>query len=56
MKGSSQNAQRKICQSSAKVKDLKGASKDMHDSMDERQLEELAGSSRKGKPEHVGKG
>ncbi|MFC3169894.1 DUF3008 family protein [Paracoccus fontiphilus] len=39
-----------------KVKDLKGASKDMHDSMDERQLEELAGSSRKGKPEHVGKG
>ena len=38
-----------------KVKDLKGASKDMHDSMSEAQLEDLAKTTRKGKPEHVKK-
>lgn len=38
-----------------KVGDLKGASKDMHDSMSEEQLEDLAQTSRKGKPEHVKK-
>ena len=36
----------------SKVKDLKGASKDMYDSMDERQLKDLADAKRKGKPEH----
>lgn len=39
-----------------KVKDLKGASKDMYDSMNEGQLEVLAETKRKGKPEHVKKG
>jgi hypothetical protein len=33
---------------------LKGASKGMADSMSEKQLEELASTKRKGKPEHVG--
>jgi hypothetical protein len=33
---------------------LKGASKDMAKSMSEKQLEELASTPRKGKPEHVG--
>ena len=33
---------------------LKGASKSMADSMSEKQLEELASTKRKGKPEHVG--
>ena len=33
---------------------LKGASKQMVDSMTETQLEELASTKRKGKPEHVG--
>jgi hypothetical protein len=37
-------------------KALKGASRSMAASMDERQLEELAATKRKGKPEHVGKG
>lgn len=32
--------------------DLKGASKSMESSMSEKQLEELASGSRKGKPEH----
>jgi hypothetical protein len=32
---------------------LKGASKSMEDSMSEKQLEELASTKRKGKPEHV---
>jgi hypothetical protein len=32
---------------------LKGASKGMADSMSEKQLEELASTKRKGKPEHV---
>lgn len=33
---------------------LGGASKEMADSMSEKQLEELAKGSTKGKPEHVG--
>lgn len=33
--------------------DLKGASKSMVESMSEKQLEELAHTSRKGKPDHV---
>lgn len=33
--------------------DLQGASKSMEKSMTEKQLEELASSKRKGKPEHV---
>ncbi|APW72261.1 MULTISPECIES: DUF3008 family protein [Sphingopyxis] len=33
--------------------DLKGASREMVDSMSEKQLEELARGARKGKPEHV---
>ena len=34
---------------------LKGASKQMEESMSERQLEEFAHTKRKGKPEHVEK-
>lgn len=34
---------------------LKGASKEMHDSMTEKELEELASTKRKGKPEHAAK-
>jgi hypothetical protein len=34
---------------------LKGASKGMADSMSEKQLEELAATKRKGKPEHASK-
>lgn len=33
---------------------LKGASRDMYESMSEEQLDELASTQRKGKPEHVG--
>jgi hypothetical protein len=33
---------------------LKGASKQMAESMTEKQLDELASTKRKGKPEHVG--
>jgi hypothetical protein len=33
---------------------LKGPSKDMAESMTEKQLEELAATKRKGKPEHAG--
>lgn len=33
---------------------LKGASKSMAESMSEKQLEELAATKRKGKPEHAG--
>ena len=33
---------------------LKGASKSMAESMSEKQLEELASTKRKGKPEHAG--
>ena len=36
-----------------KVKDLKGASKGMYDSMSAKQLEEFAATKTKGKPEHV---
>ncbi|MCZ4109421.1 DUF3008 family protein [Brevundimonas diminuta] len=35
--------------------ELKGASKSMLESMSEKQLEELAHTRRKGKPEHVSK-
>lgn len=36
------------------VGDLKGASKEMYDSMTERQLEDFAETKRKGLPEKVG--
>lgn len=36
-----------------KPSELKGASREMHDSMSEKQLEEFASTRRKGKPEHV---
>jgi hypothetical protein len=35
-----------------KVKELKGASKDMYDSMSEKELEEFAETEHKGLPEH----
>lgn len=35
-----------------KASELKGAAKDMYDSMSEQQLEEFASTRRKGKPEH----
>jgi hypothetical protein len=35
-----------------KKSDLKGASRDMYDSMSRKQLEELAQTSRKNKPSH----
>lgn len=35
--------------------DLKGASRHMVDSMSEKDLEDMASTSRKGKPDHVGK-
>lgn len=35
--------------------DLKGASRSMEESMTEKELEELASTKRKGKPEHVRK-
>jgi len=38
-----------------KVSSLKGASKSMYESMSERQLDELASTERKGKPEHKSK-
>lgn len=34
--------------------ELRGASKEMYDSMSESELEEFAGTTRKGKPEHKG--
>ena len=37
------------------VGDLKGASKSMYDSMSEKQLDEIASTKRKGKPEHKSK-
>lgn len=37
----------------AKRSELKGASKEMYDSMSEKQLEELASTRRKGKPQRV---
>ncbi|GGF78547.1 hypothetical protein GCM10007301_43160 [Azorhizobium oxalatiphilum] len=36
-----------------RVKDLKGASKQMYASMSERELDELASTPQKGKPDHV---
>ena len=36
-----------------KVSELKGASREMYESMSEKQLEEFAETKRKGKPEHV---
>lgn len=36
-----------------KPSELKGASREMHDLMSEKQLEEFASTKRKGKPEHV---
>ena len=35
-----------------KVSDLKGASKSMYDSMSEKELDDMASTKRKGKPEH----
>lgn len=35
-----------------KVSNLQGASKSMYKSMSEKELEEMASTSRKGKPEH----
>ncbi|OHV22058.1 MULTISPECIES: DUF3008 family protein [Rhizobium] len=36
-------------------RELKGASKQMEESMSEKQLEEFASTKRKGKPEHASK-
>jgi hypothetical protein len=36
-----------------KLSELKGASKQMYESMNEDQLEDFASTRRKGKPEHV---
>ena len=38
-----------------KVSDLQGASKSMYDSMSESELEDMASTERKGKPEHDSK-
>ncbi|MBF6615684.1 DUF3008 family protein [Pollutimonas thiosulfatoxidans] len=38
-----------------KVSDLKGASKSMYESMSQKELDELASTKRKGKPEHKSK-
>lgn len=38
-----------------KVGELKGASKSMYKSMSEKELDELASTKRKGKPEHKSK-
>jgi Protein of unknwon function (DUF3008) len=38
-----------------KVSELKGASKSMYKSMSERQLDEMASTKRKGKPQHESK-
>lgn len=35
--------------------ELRGASKEMYESMSEKQLDEFASTKRKGKPEHVSK-
>lgn len=37
----------------ASKSDLKGASREMFESMSEKQLEDFAGASRKDKPDHV---
>lgn len=39
----------------AKKSNLKGASREMYESMSEKQLDEFASTKRKGKPEHVSK-
>ena len=36
----------------AKVSDLKGASREMYDSMSEKELDEMASTKREGKPQH----
>lgn len=36
-----------------KVDDLKGAARQMYESMSEKQLEDFAATKRKGKPEHA---
>ncbi|MFD0988096.1 DUF3008 family protein [Methyloligella solikamskensis] len=36
-----------------KVSELQGASKQMYESMSEKELDEMASTKRKGKPEHV---
>jgi hypothetical protein len=36
------------------TRELEGAARDMHDSMTEKELEELASTPREGKPEHKG--
>ncbi|WP_366555576.1 DUF3008 family protein [Aquibaculum sediminis] len=36
-------------------KDLQGASKEMYDSMTEKELDDMASAKRKGKPEHASK-
>ena len=38
----------------SKVSELQGASKEMYDSMSEDELEDMASTKRKGKPEHKG--
>jgi hypothetical protein len=38
-----------------KVSELQGASKSMYKSMSEKELDDMASTKRKGKPEHVGK-
>jgi hypothetical protein len=38
-----------------KVSELKGASKSMYESMSEKELDEIASTKRKGKPEHKSK-
>jgi hypothetical protein len=38
-----------------KVSELKGASKSMYKSMSEKELDDMASTKRKGKPEHVSK-
>lgn len=38
----------------SKVGELQGASKSMYKSMSEKELEEMASTKRKGKPEHKG--
>jgi hypothetical protein len=37
------------------VSELKGAPREMYESMSEKQLEDFASTKRKGKPEHVAK-
>jgi hypothetical protein len=39
-----------------KKSELKGAAKEMYESMSEKQLDEFASTKRKGMPEHVSKG